>query len=408
MGGFISRRLFPRAKDLSTYRLLLEGLEAEISKLSGRRATKFAQHRQIVRSLVLYCSAAFVCLCGVVYALSGQYSRPVLAAPIVAFPLLIVLSKRAIDAMFDSSLRHDDRILAKLEKQKERMLEELIEQTNFTRTQQLINTFQKRPQQQQQQQITRQAMRPQQQQQAGGSSVTTPRRMQSAAGQANTSSPQQSTVSPAVSTRTSSFTPPQSALPGLLPGQPYVTPADIQRFHRTDVQKPAPRSAVDKVIDFALGDGPNNRYALICQSCFTHNGLVKEDDLASVRYRCVMCNFINGQKLPSDWKPNIHTNTIQSIIQSTPTKPQQPGTPSKQQAKDDTDSSLFFSTSSTASLKLPESNKLSASNSSPSTSESSSVNNALPAHEPSDEIEVKDAGQAVEKRERFQEERVKR
>ena len=387
MGSSISKRLFPRAKDLSTYGLLLEGLEEELRKLSSRRASKFAQHRQLVRCLVLYSSAAFVCLCGVMYALDGQYSRPLLVTPMVAFPLLVMLAKRAIDAMFERSLRHDDRILAKLEKQKEKMLEELIEQTNFTRTQQLIIKFQKRaqPPQQQQQQMARQP-------QSKGQPPT-PRR-------SNPGSSHPSTVSPSVSTRTSSFTPPQPSLPGLLPGQPYVTPADIQRFHRTDVQRPAQRSAVDKVIDFALGDGPNNRYALICQSCFTHNGLVKEDDLDSVRYRCVMCNYINGKKLPADWKPSIHSNTIESIIQSTPTKPSAAAPqPQAEHGEDDTDSSLFFhgstakpsaAAAAAASLQLPTSTLLSASTSSPSTSTSSTADHAPPAHSDSTASERKE------------------
>ena len=403
MGGFLSRRLFPRAKDLSTYGLLLEGLEAEISELSSRRASKFAQHRQLVRSLVLYSSASFVCLCGVMYVLAAQYSRPVVITPIVVFPVVVVLVKRAFDAMFDRSVRHDDRILARLEAQKERMLEELIESTKFTQTRQLIDKFAKKAPgsamtaQQQHMARQQQQMRQQQQLQAAASSNNTPRKPTPAGSQSTPSS----SVSPAVSTRTSSFTPPQPTLPGLLPGQPYVTPADIQRFHRTDVQRPAHRSAVDKVIDFALGDGPNNRYALICASCFTHNGLVKEDDLDSVRYRCVMCNYINGKKLPADWKPTIHSNTIESIIQSTPTKlttttRQQP-LPQSQQEEDDTDSSLLFPTrpraSSTAvSLRLPDSTQLSTSTSSPSIADTAS--NTLPARDVSRAEEQKEVAQA--------------
>ena len=32
------------------------------------------------------------------------------------------------------------------------------------------------------------------------------------------------------------------------------------------------RSAFDKLIDLLVGDGPSNRYALICKNCFNHNG----------------------------------------------------------------------------------------------------------------------------------------
>lgn len=35
---------------------------------------------------------------------------------------------------------------------------------------------------------------------------------------------------------------------------------------------PRERSVLDKMVDYLVGDGPSNRYALICQQCFSHNG----------------------------------------------------------------------------------------------------------------------------------------
>ena len=77
---------------------------------------------------------------------------------------------------------------------------------------------------------------------------------------------------------------------------------------------------MDKFIDFVLGDGPNNRFALICSSCFSHNGLVRPEEVATIRFRCQVCNWVNSaQKLPKDWTPTIHGRTQTAIIQSTPT-----------------------------------------------------------------------------------------
>jgi hypothetical protein len=45
------------------------------------------------------------------------------------------------------------------------------------------------------------------------------------------------------------------------------------------------RTTVDKLVDFITGDGPNNRYALICPHCKLHNGLVLPQDLATIRAR---------------------------------------------------------------------------------------------------------------------------
>lgn len=35
---------------------------------------------------------------------------------------------------------------------------------------------------------------------------------------------------------------------------------------------PKDRSILDKMVDYLVGDGPSNRYALICKKCFGHNG----------------------------------------------------------------------------------------------------------------------------------------
>ncbi|KNZ72597.1 Lunapark like protein [Termitomyces sp. J132] len=55
----------------------------------------------------------------------------------------------------------------------------------------------------------------------------------------------------------------------------------------------------DKLADALLGDDdhtPNqsaSRYALICEKCFAHNGLVKESMWADTQYICPKCNHFN-------------------------------------------------------------------------------------------------------------------
>lgn len=35
---------------------------------------------------------------------------------------------------------------------------------------------------------------------------------------------------------------------------------------------PKDRTVLDKMVEYLVGDGPNNRYALICKNCRGHNG----------------------------------------------------------------------------------------------------------------------------------------
>ena len=32
------------------------------------------------------------------------------------------------------------------------------------------------------------------------------------------------------------------------------------------------KSVVDKMVDYLIGDGPSNRFAMVCQQCYKHNG----------------------------------------------------------------------------------------------------------------------------------------
>lgn len=35
---------------------------------------------------------------------------------------------------------------------------------------------------------------------------------------------------------------------------------------------PSSKGVVDKMVDYLIGDGPSNRFAMICQECYKHNG----------------------------------------------------------------------------------------------------------------------------------------
>lgn len=41
---------------------------------------------------------------------------------------------------------------------------------------------------------------------------------------------------------------------------------------------PQQRSYVDKLVEYVVGDGPNNRYALICRQCDSHNGMALKEE----------------------------------------------------------------------------------------------------------------------------------
>jgi len=56
------------------------------------------------------------------------------------------------------------------------------------------------------------------------------------------------------------------------------------------------RSIFDRLADIVLGDGPQNRYALICRTCGSHNGMARKEEFDFLAYRCAYC---------SQWNPSL-------------------------------------------------------------------------------------------------------
>lgn len=65
------------------------------------------------------------------------------------------------------------------------------------------------------------------------------------------------------------------------------------------------RSIVEKFVDYLVGDGPNNRYALICKYCYSHNGMSLKDEFDYLNFRCCFCNNLNMAKKQKPLAPTL-------------------------------------------------------------------------------------------------------
>ncbi|KAJ8685824.1 hypothetical protein QAD02_021617, partial [Eretmocerus hayati] len=41
---------------------------------------------------------------------------------------------------------------------------------------------------------------------------------------------------------------------------------------------PQNRTYIDRLMEYVVGDGPNNRYALVCRLCRSHNGMALKEE----------------------------------------------------------------------------------------------------------------------------------
>uniref|UniRef100_A0A8C1M6J7 Endoplasmic reticulum junction formation protein lunapark n=1 Tax=Cyprinus carpio TaxID=7962 RepID=A0A8C1M6J7_CYPCA len=79
---------------------------------------------------------------------------------------------------------------------------------------------------------------------------------------------------------------------------------------------PRERSAVDRVIEYLVGDGPQNRYALICQQCFSHNGMALKEEFEYVAFRCAYCYFMNPARKTRPQAPRLPEFSFERRLRS--------------------------------------------------------------------------------------------
>jgi hypothetical protein len=70
------------------------------------------------------------------------------------------------------------------------------------------------------------------------------------------------------------------------------------------------------MVEYLVGDGPNNRYALICHDCHSHNGMALRDEFEYTSFRCAYCFQLNPARKK---KPSLATASLkQSKPEITP------------------------------------------------------------------------------------------
>lgn len=148
--------------------------------------------------------------------------------------------------------------------------------------------------------------------------------------------PRPSTNVPAADTQKGDLRQRVSVKPAPPPSGP---PANIGRLETTNPPPPPPagpnampgrlprailppqQTFWGAILDAIVGDGPSKRYALICKSCNSHNGMALEEEFEYISYRCAYCNYYNSARKQ---KPVFHgdivpTTTLNAAAQPTTT-----------------------------------------------------------------------------------------
>ncbi|KAI0667257.1 hypothetical protein C8Q78DRAFT_982463 [Trametes maxima] len=254
---------------------------ATLSRDIQRRQTRLSEIRLRERRATLVVSVYAVLLWGVytsiwykdflpnltAHARNSQVERTAEAVPVFVGPIVILFIRRIVQIWFTRKGDAEEKALVQLRKQQREKIEEVKQKTNYYSMRNLIERYE------------------------GGPGPTPP---QTPAGLRHGGTPQGQPPVPQTPQPKLQVAPNTPANGALSPG--------LQQQLSPSPQRPLPpprKQWYDKLADAILGDedssatGAASRYALICQKCFAHNGLVKESMWEDAQYVCPKCGYFN-------------------------------------------------------------------------------------------------------------------
>ncbi|XP_060943275.1 endoplasmic reticulum junction formation protein lunapark-B isoform X2 [Limanda limanda] len=316
MGALISRW---KAKPTTVEQL--ESIDKEIQELEEFRTKNQRLQKLWIGRLLFYSSVLYLFTSLVVYLLylpEQWLQRLAMALPFFLYPVLVWLIRKLLIFLFCKRTERNNDKLEDLKVSKKKILEDVMETETYKNAKVILERFDPeakrkaelestpvRPQMTPRpgQEIRQRgvAMRPMPMGNPGLMTMTPPPGARSPLGPGGTpvapgGPPERSALSGSVLHGALPRTP-CSPIPGVgmhPPGPPLARPV-----------LPRDRGAVDRVIEYLVGDGPQNRYALICQQCFSHNGMALKEEFEYLAFRCVYCYFLNPARKTRPQAPRL-------------------------------------------------------------------------------------------------------
>ncbi|XP_053733738.1 endoplasmic reticulum junction formation protein lunapark-A [Synchiropus splendidus] len=308
MGAVISRwRAKPSTVDL------LEGIEKDIQALEEYSEKNQRQLKIWLGRLLLYSSLLYLFTCVVVYFwyLPEQLmGRLILCLPLLVFPLLVWLLRKALIIIFSRRTEKNNDKLEDLKAQKRKILEEVMETETYKNAKMILERFD--PDSKKKMELESTPLGPQSSPRPGQElrqRNVTPKAPLVAVHPAGGSAARPPLAAgpnyPGRSSHSAPGGPPERSLSALAAQQslmrkpvPPGTPVPAVGMHPPGPPLARPvlpreRGAMDKVIEYLVGDGPSNRFALICQQCLSHNGMALKEEFEFIAFRCAYCYFLN-------------------------------------------------------------------------------------------------------------------
>ncbi|XP_019713194.1 endoplasmic reticulum junction formation protein lunapark-A isoform X1 [Hippocampus comes] len=307
MGAAISRW---RAKPSTVE--ILEGIDKDI-QLYEEHGEKYQRQLKIwLGRLLLYSALLYLITCAVVYCwylpeqLMGRF---ILSLPFVIFPLLVWLLRKILIVIFSRRTERNNEKLETLKVQKKKILEDVMETETYKNAKMILERFD--PDSKRRMELESTPLRPQMTPKPGQELrqrnviPKTPVAVNPASAVASRPPLSGGPTNPGRSSHSAPGGPPERGLSTAAAQESLMrkpvtlgTPAPGFGMHPPGPPLARPvlprdRGTMDRVIEYLVGDGPQNRFALICQQCLSHNGMALKEEFEYVAFRCAYCYFLN-------------------------------------------------------------------------------------------------------------------
>ncbi|KAM6956646.1 endoplasmic reticulum junction formation protein lunapark-B-like [Aplochiton taeniatus] len=332
MGAVISRwRVKPTTVDL------LENLDKDIKDLEEFRTKNQRLLKLWVGRLLVYSSVLYLLSCVWVYCLylpEQWRQRLAMSVPLLLFPGLVWCLRKLLIFIFSKRTERNNDKLEDLKVEKRKILEQVMETETYKNAKLILERFD--PEARRKAELESTPVRPQ----------VTPRPGQELRHRGGGTMRPAATGTPITMTMTPAPGPRPPMGPAGTPTERGLTAAEDSFIHQGAPRRPPPtmthsmpiyrpgpgmqppgpplsrpilpreRGTVDRVIEYLVGDGPQNRYALICQQCFSHNGMALREEFEYLAFRCAYCYFLNPARKTRPQAPRLPEFSFERRLRS--------------------------------------------------------------------------------------------
>lgn len=305
--GLIVSRLRRRKSTLQLLQTIqneLDGIEQYYKDEESGRCRSLT-----VRYLLFFCTIGWLLF--YFYLPKDIYTR-VLYATLLLLPLpMIFMTKRVLSFYHNKKMKRKDARRTVLLKEKKSLLDQVQENETYKVAKQILEEFAPEL-------LRRSPMRPQTVDHTSTLQANNTIRQRSAAPPNNSQA--LSVVSPISSVQQRLNQHRQAMMSTHLTPSTPNAPSHIRP--RSPLPRPIlnrERGYLDRVMDALVGDGPSNRYALICSQCHGHNGMALREEFQYLAFRCCYCHGWNPARKQRPSAPRLPVAGQAHVISSTDT-----------------------------------------------------------------------------------------